>query len=38
MWNLKQTNKQENKLIGTEKRLMVSRGGDGQMREMDEED
>jgi len=40
MWNLKKKKKErkEKKLIGTEKRLMVSRGGDEEMREMDEED
>ena len=35
---LKKSNKQENKLIGTEKRLMVARGGDGEVREMEEGD
>ena len=30
----KKKKEQENKLIGTEKRLMVARGGDGEMREM----
>ena len=34
----KKKKEQENKLTGTEKRLMVARGGDGEMREMHEED